>query len=165
MENPLYIKNNNVHDNNSFAYVADVYTKLKAYDDAYSIYLTCLENNPVYDDKVANLHHLDPSSNYTYTGASCVPPDSTQLLQEIAVLNENMKKMTNSSDASYNEILQKHNDLIRYRNQLDLKLKDLYQLKGSVPLEIQKETDATVFATILWTILATSMIYLIFVIE
>jgi hypothetical protein len=55
--------------------------------------------------------------------------------------------------------------MIQIRNQLDLKLQQLYNLNGTLPMEIQQQTDTTLYATIMWTVLATCMVYLIFVVE
>lgn len=165
MERPLIIQNNTQYDNQVFIDSAKVYSKLRTYNDAYTNYLTCLENHPKIVDPVTKKIQRDPSSNYVYTDQDCVPPDSESLIRDIKDLQSNVMRMTDSSDTSYNEILQKHKDMIHIRNQLDLKLQQLYSLNGTLPMEIQQQTDTTLYATIMWTILATSMIYLIFVVE
>lgn len=165
MGTPLFIQNNTQYDNQVFLNSSKVYSKLRSYDDAYTNYLKCLENHPKIIDKEAEIIERDPSSNYVYNSESCVPPDSSSLIRDIKALQTNVMRMTDSTDTSYNEILQKHKDMIQLRNQLDLKLQQLYNLNGTLPMEIQQQTDTTLYATIMWTILATSMVYLIFIID
>lgn len=165
MERPLIINNQNIYNDKIFEDSAKIYSRLKTYDDAYVNYLTCLEENPVYENKEIKKIQRDSSSNYVYNGLNCTPPDSSLLIQDIKNLQKDIKKITNVKDTSYNEIIQKHKDLIQLRNKMDLKLQELYNVKGSIPLEVQKETDATLYATIVWTILASCIVYLIFAIE
>lgn len=165
MSKSLVVKDNSQYDNQVFVNSAKIYSKLRTYDDAYTNYLTCLENHPKYSDQETNTIQRDVCSNYMYTGLDCVPPDSSSLIRDIKILQNNVMKMSNASDTSYNEIVQKHQDVVKLRNQLDMKLQQLYNLNGSLPMEIQQQTDTTLYATLMWTILATCLVYLIFTIE
>jgi hypothetical protein len=164
MYRPIYIPQNNIN-NKVFQDAANVFTKLKQYDDAYTNYLTCLENHPIYTDDIKETNQRDPSLNFVYDGTSCIPPDSTTLIQNIRALQKDIQFMTNNADSSFNDIVGKHKQVVLLRNQLDLKLQQLYSLRGSIPVEVQKETDQTLYATIMWTVLATCMLYYIFAIE
>lgn len=165
MERPLVVKNTAQYSNQAFINASNVKNKLSDYNLAYTNYLTCLEKHPKIVDQETQQIQRDPSSNYVYSGLDCVPPDSNSLIQDIQTLQSNIMKMSSSNDVSYNEIVKNHQEMVELRNQLDLKLQQLYNVKNTIPIETQMETDTTLYATIMWTVLATSMVYLIFVID
>ena len=66
-------------------------------------------------------------------------------------------------DASYNELITKYNKNIKTRNNLDLKLKEIYAADGSIQSEFKLNMDSSVYASIMWSVLATSLIYYVFV--
>jgi hypothetical protein len=165
MERPLVIQNTAQYSNQAFVNSANVYNKMSDYDVAYTNYLTCLETHPKIPDQETEQIQRDPSLNYVYSNTSCVPPDSASLLQDIKTLQSNVMRMSSAGDISYNEIIKKHQEMVKLRNEMDFKLQQLYNVKNSVPIEMQMETDTTVYATIMWTILATSMVYLIFILD
>jgi hypothetical protein len=57
----------------------------------------------------------------------------------------------------------KHNDIVKMRNDLDAKLFELNNVQGSVAGSSKMEMDGSIYATILWTTLATSLVYFIFI--
>mgnify|MGYP003340373973 CR=1 FL=1 len=166
MESPLHIQDKSIINDKIGIDTANIYTKLKSYDDAYYSYLNCLEQHPKIQDKEANQILRDPSLNYVYSGIDCIPPDSTTLFNEIDKLQRDMVSISkDDTDTSYNQIRDKYQQLVHIRNELDMKLNNLYNIKSSIPMEIQKETDSTLYATIAWTVLATCVIYMIFTVE
>lgn len=167
MESPLVIKDNTKLNNTLSNDSVNIYTKLKSYDDAYYNYLTCLENHPKVADVDTKQVQRNANSNYVYDANSCIPPDSTTLINEINQLKKDMGKLplNNQKPESYNDLLDQYQQMVELRTQLDSRLNDLYNLKGSIPMEIQRETDSTLYATITWTILATCVIYMIFIVE
>jgi hypothetical protein len=58
-------------------------------------------------------------------------------------------------DASYQMLTQ-------LRNHLDTKMLDLYNTDNSIPHLFSRQFDSTIFITILWTILAVSLLYYVF---
>jgi hypothetical protein len=58
-------------------------------------------------------------------------------------------------DASYNLITQQRNDL-------DIKMQEILATKGSLVNEHQNYIDGSVYTTLLWTVLATSLIFYTF---
>ena len=93
------------------------------------------------------------------TGASGPIPDSANTeLQEIIALNSALGavKTPGQFDASYNSIKLK-------RAQLDQKLQELYNVDNSIPQLYQSQLDSTVYSGILWTVLATTLLYYVFI--
>lgn len=66
-------------------------------------------------------------------------------------------------DASYQYIKSTYqNDVLKVRNELDIKMRELYGIEGSIVDERQKHYDTTMYIGLLWTILATSGLYFVF---
>lgn len=66
-------------------------------------------------------------------------------------------------DASYQYIKSTYqNDVLKIRNELDIKMQELYGIEGSLTDEHQKHYDTTMYIGLLWTILATSGLYFVF---
>ena len=67
---------------------------------------------------------------------------------------------TNNVDmATLNSLSKSNNDI---RNDLEIKMNDLKGVKGSLPDLAKRELDGTVYASILWTTMATCLIYYTF---
>ena len=56
-----------------------------------------------------------------------------------------------------------YNDMAQRRAGLDLKLQQLYNVDNSIPNLYQSQLDSTVYSGVLWTILATTLIYYVFI--
>ena len=65
-------------------------------------------------------------------------------------------------DASYNHILNVQNSNIKMRQELDTKLQNLYETPDSMYADYKKSVDSSVYSGILWTVLATSVLYIVF---
>jgi hypothetical protein len=65
-------------------------------------------------------------------------------------------------DASFNEISNNYKYIVELRNKLDIKLKNLSMDNSSMYGDYKMNYDATVYSGVLWTILATSLIYYVF---
>lgn len=66
-------------------------------------------------------------------------------------------------DASYSNITSNYNNLLHMRSELDLKMKEIKQTNDSVYSMYKNSLDSTVYAGILWTVLATSLLYYVFI--
>ena len=66
-------------------------------------------------------------------------------------------------DASYKELKTNYSELVKMRNELDRKLADLYGAEDSVSNMYKSQLDSTIYASLLWSTLATTLIYYIFV--
>ena len=73
------------------------------------------------------------------------------------IANANVPTMINQGDidSSYNKV-------VNLRSRLDLKLQELYNTQNSIPTLNQSQHDSTVYSGILWTVLATTLIYYVF---
>jgi hypothetical protein len=67
------------------------------------------------------------------------------------------------SSTTFPVLLQNNNDMLALRNQLDVKLKELYRTEDSLSNEYKKTFDSTIYAEILLCTLATSILYYVFV--
>ena len=55
-----------------------------------------------------------------------------------------------------------YNNLLTDRNDLDRKMKEVLALQGSMVNEQQNYVDGSVYTTLLWTVMATSLVYYVF---
>jgi hypothetical protein len=62
----------------------------------------------------------------------------------------------------YGSIKNKYNNMIKTRDELNKKVNDLYSEKGSRLENSKLYLDSTVYTSVLWTILATTIIFYIF---
>jgi hypothetical protein len=71
------------------------------------------------------------------------------------------------SSSDYNgrkqQIQTMHNEIMNMRNDLDIKLQQLYQTNNSILYDYKMGYDTSMYVGILWTILATSVLYYVFV--
>jgi hypothetical protein len=68
-----------------------------------------------------------------------------------------------SYDTSYNYILSNYNNLVDKRNLLDQQMKDIQKTSDSVHSMYKGSYDSSIYSQILLTVLATSVVYYIFV--
>ena len=67
------------------------------------------------------------------------------------------------NDPEYEATKTKYANLTNKRNDLDLKLQGLYNIDNSIPDLYQLQNDSTVYTGVLWTVLATTLIYYVFI--
>jgi len=65
-------------------------------------------------------------------------------------------------EANYMNIINQYNQIVSMRSDLDMKLRELYSLNNSTGIVNKSYLDTTVYKNILWTVLATSIVYFIF---
>lgn len=66
-------------------------------------------------------------------------------------------------NTNYNSILSKYNNLVDTRSKLDQQMKDIQKTSDSVYSMYKGSYDSTMYSQILLTVLATSLIYYVFV--
>ena len=75
----------------------------------------------------------------------------------------NSMPTTAQYDASFNYIKTTYNnDVLKLRGELDSKMRELYATPDSRIYEYKQSYDSTIYAGILWTILATTGLYFVF---
>ena len=66
------------------------------------------------------------------------------------------------TDLTVDQLSKKHRDILTKRAELDNKLNELNNSTNSISSTKKIETDSTIYATLLWTTLATSLLYYTF---
>jgi hypothetical protein len=129
---------------NIFSEQNNVFKSVKAYNSTYL-------NNDLTSDKT--------------------PISDTELKQYIFKLQteiSNLKKTSASkTHAEYDRALIKliadYREMANQRADLDVRLEELYDMNSSKRALSKRELDSSMYANILWTILATLIIYVVFV--
>jgi len=134
--------------------VAKIYTNFDEYYKAYTQFETCIEKNP------GDFSYNTAREEYT----------STNCNTEATVLNGKYDKFKKTLEATkkptlntLTDVQSKHKEVERLRSSLDLQLSDIYQRQGQISGFNGPDVDATVVASVLWTILAGGLVYYIFV--
>ena len=70
---------------------------------------------------------------------------------------------TTVTDASYNYIKDQHDIILKKRMELDVKLRELYDIKGSRGLEYNSNFDSTIYTGVLLTVITSVIIYYTFI--
>ena len=127
---------------------------LTDYQNAYNNYVKCIN---------------DGSSDSTCRDSSKLSDKTTTLKKDIKAILDKRTDMQGDSRFSVlkdlpstDELKAKHANLQTLRNKMDVQLAELYNVEGSIPNMYKNQMDSTVYASILWTVLATSMVYYIF---
>jgi uncharacterized coiled-coil DUF342 family protein len=142
---------------------SNVYSSLQNYNTAYTQYLKCVEIQPKSDPNTGTFMRSTTTNQYVYDTANCPKPDPRQLLQQIEDLQSSITSIiqTNKVNGSLQMTNASYDDVVKLRNELDGKLQELYQTNNSIPQIYQQDADSTAYMVILWTILASSLLYYI----
>jgi len=68
----------------------------------------------------------------------------------------------NNFNKGHQELLNKYSNNLNLRNELDLKMKEILKTDDSFVNQSKLHYDSTMYASIGWTILATSLLYYVF---
>lgn len=157
--------------------------KINVFNDEYAHYVRCKGNtaglkvNRPQDSSVTSpppsIYPNLTDSNYCqvydakYT-VSDDPLDDLKLkyadvLTEINTVNEIIQAIATQNPNNYSEIVNTYKKNLHLRNELDLKLKEIYEEDGTTQRNLKIDYDSTVYASIAWSVLATSLIYYVFV--
>jgi hypothetical protein len=63
----------------------------------------------------------------------------------------------------YNNIMNSYSGVVNQRTSLDAKLQELYGAPGSINDIYSQQYDTTMYMSIVWTVLATSLLYFVFI--
>lgn len=112
------------------------------------------------------IHCNDPKTN-SDCGAN--EPTSSQLIAKIDTINGiintmNGKTLTSTNDYNINHasIVTDYDKVVNLRNDLDIKVKQLYDPENSKIVDFKYSYDSTIYSGILISALATSLLYYIF---
>jgi len=139
---------------------------LNNFNIQYAKYVKCQENN-------------SPSTSCSSTDPTCCSIENKKNInlstltvgQKIiqndidnikTTLNQNKSLFLNPSqyDSSFNELIEKEKVVNNLRNELDIKIQELNQ--GKKWSESKLQSDSTIYSGIIFTILATTMLYYTF---
>jgi hypothetical protein len=76
--------------------------------------------------------------------------------------NHNLNSIVNKEYDSNLDVINKYNEnIVKIRSDLDAKLNDIYETNNSVFNDSYIQYDGAIYSGILWTILASSVVFLI----
>ena len=139
----------------------NLYNKFKEYDQEYLCFISgdknkCSNGNIITEDSLLSLHD--------------------NLNDIIKLLDDNIKDYKKTfmdlngiqtpaigTDNFYDQLMSKYNILVETRQKLDEKIFELYADENNSMYSIKPHLDTAVVIGILWTLLASSMLYYVFV--
>lgn len=91
--------------------------------------------------------------------------DIIQILGDMNVITQKLNTEENKSNyrEQYDSIIGQHKKNTKLREELDRKLREVYSSNKSIYGNSKLYLDATVYTTVLWTIVATTLLYYVFV--
>lgn len=163
-------------------------TKFDDYYKAYTAFEKCIETNgatvagmtaptsgTVYKGKTStgtDIFSYD-SSTKAYSSSSC-NTEASALNTKYTALNDALATTTSAlgtdpniasmkDDKTYTEFVNHYQDMQKTRSGLDVKLAQLYQIQNSLPSMSDRSVDSVILASILWIVLASALVYYIFI--
>jgi hypothetical protein len=118
-----------------------------------------------FNTKYATYIRCNDPSNKTYCSTTDVSLNTVvSAYQNLALFSNNNPKIPNIAyDASLNyNINTYNNNVLGLRSELDEKMKVLNLSESSILSEEKTRYDVTIYTGVLWTILATSIVYYVF---
>lgn len=106
-------------------------------------------------------NNIDPSLNSVLSppsGYSSFDPTMTP-----TPIGFQLDSFSNIENFDTTDIDGKYKQIHSLRNELDTKLRELYKLDNSIAFEDKVRFDTTMYSGLLWTVLATSLVYYTFV--
>lgn len=153
--------NNNIKT--IFDFQRDVQDKLNVYYTKYSQYLRCRElTYPNSSTQKPNC----PTPDITVDNVNSAKTDLDSAIDKYKTAYDNLPSSTGiSSDIyrnRYQAIISDYENLTRLRTELDSKLEQINNKPESVLAAYQTYADTTIGASLIWTVLATSVLYYAF---
>jgi hypothetical protein len=129
---------------------------------------TCNISNPNQDFTIAmeNFNHAYEFyiKNKTNTAAiNNLENAHNNLTSTINCYLTGVNETNKYNEATYGQIITEYNAIRTKRADLDMKLREIYNLNDTIPREEQNMVDSSILATTLCAFLATTIIYFIFV--
>jgi hypothetical protein len=132
-------------------YSKENYSTFSKFDENYRITTHTPDNNCT-SESIGFLNSISPTYKNAY-----------KLVQSYAKLGDAFRfQQGKSISTDLYAINLKYSNIQQQRTELDNKLLNLYSTQGSIPDMIYRENDSTIYSNLLWTILATSLVYYVF---
>ena len=144
-----------------------VLNKLNEFNAAFAKFKKCKYNSErrgITDFSFNNLN-CTPADNDGSNYKNILGNSSSGLIKDINdyTISFNPYKGTNSGGLTVPELSTRHREILTKRADLDNKLNELNNNSSNSIYSMKKiETDSTIYATLLWTTLATSLLYYTF---
>jgi hypothetical protein len=139
-----------------------VLNKLNDFNAAYAKFKRCRYNSDYPTNTQLNQMDCTDADKNGTTYLSKLGTDSSGLLKEVDDYIELLEKYPKENTPTVDYLSTKHKDILIKRIELDNKLNELNDSTNSIVMMRRLETDSTIYATLLWTTLATSLIYYTF---
>lgn len=102
-----------------------------------------------------NLKGLITNTNYLIT--------IYKKLLELEGTSSNRGYTQDDYNSNYQTIINKYNDNLKLRNELDMKMNELMQGDKSISGIYKRNNETMIYTNVVWTVLASSFVYYIFV--
>lgn len=152
-----------VNPSNIFSMNAEVMSKMKTYEEQYERYMRC--ENPKTADNVTpscDFNGIDSYSNLeqAYSDLLASLKSVSSKLPNQSTINATTPQ---DSDENYKNAINTRDDIVSTRANLDQRLQNLYNEANGGRESAQQMLNSAIYANTLWTILATCLLYYIFV--
>jgi hypothetical protein len=152
-----------VDPSNIFSMNAEVMAKMKTYEEHYERYMRCQDPNKE--------NNVRPSCDFNGIDSySNLEQAYSDLLASLKTVSSTLPKQSSvnattpeNSEANYKNAIDQHNNIVSTRAYLDKRLQILYNEAKGGPESAQQMLNSSIYANTLWTILATCLLYYIFV--
>lgn len=160
---PLQDPKSLVDPSNIFSMNAEVMAKMKTYEEHYERYMRC--QNP------ETAKNVSPSCDFNRIDSySNLEQAYSELLASLKTVSSTLPKQSSvnattpeDSEKNYKNAIEKHYNIVSTRAALDKRLQILYNESNGGPESAQQMLNSAIYANTLWTILATCLLYYIFV--
>lgn len=142
---------------NDDGYQRDSDGNIQTLDDGNNIKKYNPDNTPCVSSGVTadNLRDLITNTNYLIT--------IYKKLLELKGTDSNRGYTQDDYNSNYQTIINKYNDNLKLRNELDMKMNELMQGDKSVSSMYKRNNETMIYTNVVWTVLASSFVYYIFV--
>jgi hypothetical protein len=151
-------QNTNNNTKTIFDFQRDVQDKLNVYYTAYSQYLRCRSN-------VSNKQNCPSTAINSPSAVNTAKTELDTAIAKYKTAYSNLPLTGISSQTyqqKYNDIISNYENLTKLRTELDSKLEQIHNKPESVLAAYQTYSDTTIGASLIWTVLATSILYYAF---
>ena len=135
---------------------SDLNDKYKDYAIAYLSYIDCSVNT-------VNILNGVKVANHCSTKQNDLTSKYNELNTIVGTENGHAPTVYTTNYTSHPEFDASYQQMTQLRSKLDLKLQELYNKQNSIPQLYSQQLDSTVYSGILWTVLATTLIYYVFI--
>jgi len=138
--------------------------KINDFNGAYAKFRRCRYNADYPTNPQLNQMDCTPGdiNGTIYLSKLATDSSNSGLLKDIDAYIDLLEEYPKDGSPTVDFLSTKHKDILTKRSELDNKLNELNNGTNSISMMRRLETDSTIYATLLWTTLATSLIYYTF---